>query len=286
VVLACICANTQADGNFCKPLLDYTKIYNKVLEVSVCRTRLEKECKEVNKKLCLNVTEMKCEVGLFPNCTMDWRWENAVDFNMTMKSKVLKKCTKVIKDEVHQKMVYQCNNVTKQHCTAIWKVNDRGEKVWAGNENDCRNVTFEECKPAMMNYTIPAPNITCVDDVHTYPSFANITTRLMVDVPKCKVLKKAVCSPVTSKKCASVKYSECREIPTTDCKPAKETVPFQDEIHKQWCLLDKKKNIDLNNEVRKIVGNSLSFPMSNIQSVRGPRSNKNRSLLPNGNVLV
>merc|ERR1712241_5729 len=129
--------------------------------------------------MCLTVTEINCKVELFPNCTMDWRMEEGLDFEMMMKNKTLKECEKKMIPEQHNKTIYECQNVTKQHCTTIWKVNDRGEKIWAGNENDCRNVTFEECKPAMMNYTIPAPNITCVDDVHTYPSFANITTRLM-----------------------------------------------------------------------------------------------------------
>ena len=66
--------------------------------------------------------------------------------------------------EYHNKTIYDCKNVTKRHCTTLWTVNEVGEKVnlelmflystslvnvqvWAGNEDDCRDVTWEECNP-------------------------------------------------------------------------------------------------------------------------------------------
>ena len=75
-------------GNFCKPLLDYSEKKDRIENVTVCRTKMEKKCEDVRKKLCLNVTEMKCKVELFPNCTMDWEWEDAVDFNTADKKPV------------------------------------------------------------------------------------------------------------------------------------------------------------------------------------------------------
>ena len=56
----------------------------------------------------------------------------------------------------------------------------------------------------------------------------------------------------------------------------KELVPRQEEIHKQWCLLDH--NIDLETEVRKIAGNPLNFPFEKVQGksafARKPRDLK------------
>jgi len=259
-------------GNFCKPLLDYSEKKDRIENVTVCRTKMEKKCEDVRKKLCLNVTEMKCKVELFPNCTMDWEWEDAVDFNMTMKFETLKECTKIMVNDVHEKTVYHCKNVTKQHCTTVWKVNAKGEKVWDGNEDDCRDVTWEECNPVKVNVTIPAPRMDCTDRDFMYPGFENITTKVMVDTMDCTVERKAVCSPAVSRKCEFITYSKCRQVPTVECFPAKEVVPYQEEIHKQWCLLDQKENIDLESEVKKIAGNPNNFPFEKVG--RQPRELK------------
>ena len=80
-----------------------------------------------------------------------------------VKTKDLKNCTKEMVIEYHNKTIYDCKNVTKRHCTTLWTVNDAGDKVnlkmnllltflvifqvWAGNEDDCRDVTWEECNP-------------------------------------------------------------------------------------------------------------------------------------------
>jgi len=266
-----------SQGNFCKPLLDYTEKYDKVQNVTVCRTKLEKNCKEVKKKLCLNVTELKCKVELFPVCTMDWDWEDAVDFEMTMKNKTLQHCTKTMVPDVHEKTVYHCQNVTKQHCTTLWKVNAKGEKVWDGNEDDCRDVTWEECHPLKVNVTIPAPHMNCTDISYSYPGFANTTTRVMVDTLDCTVERKSVCSPAVKRECADISYSKCRQEPKIECSPAKEVVPYQDEIHKQWCLLDQKEDIDFESEVKKIAGNPLDFPFEKVRTGRAGRQPRDLS---------
>ena len=80
-----------------------------------------------------------------------------------VKSKDSKNCTKEMVIEYHNKTIYDCKNVTKRHCTTLWTANDSGEKlnlklflfpvilvlfqVWSGNEDDCRDVTWEECNP-------------------------------------------------------------------------------------------------------------------------------------------
>merc|ERR1712018_1030424 len=104
---------------------------------------------------------------------MDWHMEEGLDFEMIMKKKTLKECEKTL--------------VPEQHSTTIWKVNDRGEKVWAGNADDCRNVTWEECRPVIKNVTMMVPSMMCKDLNVTYPGFINTTTSVKVDTMGCKV---------------------------------------------------------------------------------------------------
>ena len=97
-----------------------------------------------------------------------------VFFACQVRTTTLKNCTKEMVVEYHNKTVYDCQNVTKRHCTTLWTVSEDGQKVgtvrrigqnckrkllqtviieyfpfqvWAGNEDDCRDVTWEECSP-------------------------------------------------------------------------------------------------------------------------------------------
>ena len=152
------------------------------------------------------------QVKLFTECDMTMEPVVLNECRTATSTKTLKSCTKEILPETHTKEVYECKPVTKQHCTTVWKVNAKGEKVWDGNEDDCRDVTWEECNPVKVNVTIPAPRMDCTDRDFMYPGFENITTKVMVDTMDCTVERKAVCSPAVSRKCEFITYSKCRQV--------------------------------------------------------------------------
>jgi len=183
---------------------------------------------------------------------MDWTMKESVESLMSVKSKDLKNCTKEMVVEYHDKTIYDCKNVTKRHCTTLWTVNDVGEKVWAGNEDDCKDVTWEECNPLQKKVPMSVAQMVCVDSPVTYFDYENTTTPQMADTMDCSVEKKVVCEPVTSKKCAEVTYTRCEELPVTDCSTVEIPVPSQQKLHKQWCLFDQAENIDFDTEVKKI----------------------------------
>ena len=210
--LAGLDSTSARKENFCKPLLDWSPRYDRMVNTTVCRTKLEKKCEEVTRKMCLTLTELDCKVELFPNCTMNWHLEDAVDFEMIMINKTLKECNKTMIPEQHSKTVYECKNVTKQHCTTIWNVNALGQKVWAGNADDCHNVTWEECNPVEKNVTMMVPWMRCKDVNHTYPGFINTSTTIMVDTMDCMVEKRAVCQPVQSRKCSTANFTKCSQV--------------------------------------------------------------------------
>ena len=66
----------------------------------------------------------------------------------------------------HNKTKYDCQNVTKQHCTSLWKI-ENGEKVWAGND-DCKDVTWEECKPVVYPSKLKVPWSFCQPENFTF----------------------------------------------------------------------------------------------------------------------
>jgi len=224
-------------------------------ERNVCNTNFEKSCELVEVEDCMEVTELRCELELITNCTMDWKMKESVDTAMSIETKALKNCTKEMVVEFHNKTIYDCQNVTKRHCTTLWSINENGQKVWSGNEDDCREVTWEECNPVEKIVPMSVAKMICVDMPVTYSDYANATSLHMADTMDCTVEKVPVCEPVTSQKCAATSYTRCEEVPETTCSVVKIPVPSQAKLHKQWCLFDQREgDIDFDREVRKITG--------------------------------
>jgi len=245
----------DSHDNFCRPLEDYGPRTDAMEERSVCSTNFEKSCELVEVEDCMEITELHCELELITNCTMDWTMKESVDTAMRIETKALKNCTKEMVVEYHNKTIYDCQNVTKRHCTTLWTINEQGQKVWAGNEDDCREVTWEECNPLEKTVPMSVAKMICVDMPVTYSEYANATSLHMADTMDCSVEKVPVCEPVTSQKCAATSYTRCEEVPETVCSLVEIPVPSQAKLHKQWCLFDQREgDIDFDREVRKITG--------------------------------
>lgn len=240
--------------NFCRPLEDYGPRIDKMEKRQVCQTKFIKNCEPVTVTDCMQVTELRCEVNLFTNCTMDWTMKDQVESLMSVKEAPLKNCTKEMVLEYHNKTIYDCQNVTKRHCTTLWTINEAGQKIWAGNEDDCRDVTWEECNPIEKQVPMAVAQMSCIDEPVSYFDYENTTTPQMADTMDCTVDMRPVCEPVTQKKCAETTYTKCEEVPETECSVVEIPVPSQDKLHKQWCLFDNQQDIDFDQEVRKIAG--------------------------------
>merc|ERR1711953_83812 len=240
--------------NFCRPLEDYGPRYDAMEERSVCQTHFHKSCQPVTVSDCMNVTELQCDVNLFTTCSMNWTMKDTVESVMKVSTVDLKNCTKEMVVEYHNKTVYDCRNITKRHCTTLWTVNEQGEKIWAGNEDDCRDVTWEECSPVIKTVPMAVAQMVCDSVPVNYFDYENTTSPRMADSLDCTVDKRVVCNPVTSSKCAEITYTKCEEIPITTCSVVSIPVPSQEKLRKQWCLFDQTENIDFNTEVRKITG--------------------------------
>ena len=127
-----------------------------------------------------------------------------------MEMKTLPLCEKTEVVEDHNKTRYNCENVTRQQCTSLWKMVN-GEKVWAGND-DCRDVTWEECSPVIKTVPMAVAQMVCDSVPVNYFDYENTTNPRMADSLDCTVDKRVVCSPVTSSKCADITYTKCEEV--------------------------------------------------------------------------
>ena len=56
--------------NFCQDLQDWGPAYDRRVNVSLCRSVLEKDCKPQTKQMCMEVTEVDCEVSIQFSCKL------------------------------------------------------------------------------------------------------------------------------------------------------------------------------------------------------------------------
>ena len=148
---------------------------------------------------------------LFSNCELVGEKEHRVTVSTpVMEMKTLPLCEKTDVLEDHNKTRYTCENVTRQQCTSLWKVVN-GEKVWAGND-DCRDVTWEECKPQTVSVQWLVPQMNCTAQVHTFLTFQNQTNILKTEEEKCRVEKRTVCERVNRKACSMINLRNCTEV--------------------------------------------------------------------------
>ena len=226
-------------NNLCRDLTDYGDLTFIDETVQVCDYKKEKKCEDKTVTDCMVVTELQCKVELFTNCTTTWENVTVSESKPATLYKTLPTCTKQYRTEEHEKIHYDCNTVKKNQCTTLWKVVD-GEKVWAGlDEDDCKEVEWEECKEKPVTVEWEVPYMNCTNETYPYTSFENTPTEVMVDTMKCEVLKRAVCEPVTEERCDSITYTTCSEEPVQECKPMTVPCPSKDKIHKQWCLFNQ-----------------------------------------------
>ena len=255
------------EKNFCKPLIDYTPRYDTMVNRTICTTTVQKVVDEVTEAGCLEVVDLECDVVMVPECETTVTEVDTMMDIPTIKSVPLKRCNKTTTIKEHVKEVYACQNVTKTHCTTLWKLDDKGMKVWAGNEDDCKEVTWEECRPMNKTVDFPEPELECEDYDVEYNDVGVMMGKVNLTKTDCTAVPVQTCKPVTSEKCGMVKFTRSMEMPVQVCKEIQLLVPEQDEVQQQWCLFNQADDIDFDAEVKKILEDQEEVEIEEVTEV-------------------
>jgi hypothetical protein len=232
--------NHHKDGHDdnCVDISRYSDILYNTSTVDICSYSVERRCNKVTKPACTPVPVTKCEVKAYPDCSHTPATKIYHNDRLEQRSYTSKHCVpngvKVLK-ETKQRPV--CRNVTQQQCDSKWVINDLGEKVWDGNEN-CQDVTWEECSLEDYIFPIEVPVWKCEDDrVLSYPEPVFSTTEVTAYKTSCKVVANPVCTTTSSQECVSLEYEECYDLVEPRCQTGVAVqVPYQTFDHRLKCL--------------------------------------------------
>jgi len=222
---------------FCVDVSTYQPVVWVESDGEECSTIFVKKCEDKSENVCADVTETKCEVQPFTECSMGIEPQEFSETKLAPQKFVEKVCETGKKVIPHTKMLPQCRNVTKQNCVTLWETDADGKQVWAGNEA-CEPVTWQECKLVPKTVSFIVPEIKCTDGQELWfhePSPA--TDVRMTNTFDCEVKKTTSCSTQTRPDCKQIRYQSCREVPVTNCQPKKVHVPTQELLHRKKCLL-------------------------------------------------
>jgi len=238
---------------FCTDISQYSDKYYVDEAERCCTTTYEPNCVRKQKKVCIDVTETKCEAYSNQNCkTVNERKPGGSKASLGPADADIKNC--VARDVVvtHVKKVPHCEDKKSLNCETGWKVVN-GEKVWSGEE-ECEEVTWQDCKLVDKEVPFNAVESDCSGpaEKEQYMTCSNKTVDVEVMVSKCEFDEGAKCGPVTREECVYVDYEDCSQVVKKDnCEEVPVRRPTQDFTHKKKCLLPQ--------DIERLTGGSGDF---------------------------
>jgi len=222
----------------CVDVSTYGLISFNDVSTTVCDTIFEKKCEDKSAQVCLDVTEMNCHVEPYTDCKMSYEEVPYRSYDMVKKEYNTLTCTESTEVVQQTKTAPECKNVTRQNCVTKWKFDSNGKKVWAGNE-DCEDVTWEECKLVARTVDFTVPKVDCLEDGKVIPYMSVVDTKKTQTISKmlCDVKSVQSCMPMASTVCETVEYQECAEVPVERCFERDFSEPSQEKLHKEKCIL-------------------------------------------------
>ena len=232
--------NHHGDGHEdnCVDISVYNEVeYNETV-ADVCTYRKSRVCEQKTNQACATVPTNTCTATGYATCSTTPFTQKVSDDTTEQLPFVGKDCFENGSEtliEYHQKPV--CTTVTKEQCDSKWVLNELGEKVWAGNEN-CKEVTYEDCHLEEIPHPIVVPTYTCVDRepiTYTNPIYTEVD--VVAYTAECYAAAYADCNPSYSQECVSIDYEECTDIIEEICfGQVTFRVPYQEYDHRLKCI--------------------------------------------------
>jgi len=231
----------------CNDVSTYDSVDWKPKECEKCTATFPKKSVEKSGEVCIDVPSVKCDVIGYTECDMKMVPTEYSVTEMTENSYDVKECEQIETIIMHIKKIPECKDVTKHHCVTKWEILN-GEKVWSGND-DCKEVTWKECKLVEMEVPFPVTEIVCKDTKKLPWMDCKQTIKEQITMNMTCTPKAALnCTHVTTKNCTTVKWTESYQEVESNCNTIKVSEPYQEVSHKKKCLLSNP-DADLDTEV-------------------------------------
>ena len=122
-------SDPHQDQQFCVDISEYMDLKWVLKDAEECHVQFSSQCETKTQNVCIDVTETKCEVVPYKDCSMGLEPQEFVEKKLTPKLFVEKSCYQGKKTIPHKKLFPECRNVTKQNCVTLWETDESGQQV-------------------------------------------------------------------------------------------------------------------------------------------------------------
>ena len=122
-------SDPHRDQQFCVDISEYLDLKWVLKDAEECHVHFSSQCETKTQNVCIDVTETKCEVVPYKDCSMGLEPQEFIEKKLTPKLFVEKSCYQGKKTIPHKKLFPECRNVTKQNCVTLWETDETGQQV-------------------------------------------------------------------------------------------------------------------------------------------------------------
>ena len=122
-------SDPHQDQQFCVDISEYMDLKWVLKDAEECHVQFNSQCETKTQNVCIDVTETKCEVVPYKDCSMGLEPQEFVEKKLAPKLFVEKSCYQGKKTIPHKKLFPECRNVTKQNCVTLWETDETGQQV-------------------------------------------------------------------------------------------------------------------------------------------------------------
>lgn len=225
------------NSKFCTDISSWGDIEWTGKTIEKCNTTFVKTPETRWERVCDNVTEITCDIVPYTKCELEWIHVEYKGHEPITKHYIPWVCDPVNNTIPHTKMVPKCYNETKLNCVTLWKEDENGTSVWAGN-GDCEEVTWKRCElvPVIKSFIVPGVQCERKGEVIDWEDCLDTTENIKTTQLTCKVFHTTDCKPKTTKQCRQIEYTEWFEKPVKTCENVTILMPNQTWEHKKKCL--------------------------------------------------
>jgi hypothetical protein len=202
-----------------------------------CDTVLQEYCHNKQEYVCMEVTEMKCDIVAWADCKTDFEWIQGKKCHVIHKDFPSRSCVEETHVTKHLKKVPDCDDIEKEVCEEVWKTLPNGKRISV--QENCKTLEWKMENCRLVEKEVPFNSIKQNCDTTTnikWADFVQTNQKLQAFKQTCEVKKSFDCRPQKFNKCATADYTVCELKPYDKCHDVNTFVPKQEEQHQKRCL--------------------------------------------------
>ena len=224
-------------GHNCVDISHFKDVEYNVTETTLCAFKQRTHCEPKRSEVCRDIPVTRCEIVGYTECVEHPHTHQVREDKLENEKFYRQECSQVQKIVKEIKKAPHCEMVTKERCDSRWVVDEQGEKKFETSE-DCRNVTWEDCRLVDKEVEREISSFECqpTDEPFVFKNVVHDTEEVTTVDRVCEPRVEKICEVKTEEQCETVEWEECRDTVQPHCFGFQIRIPHQEFNHLLRCI--------------------------------------------------